>query len=408
MANIPLNQITDPDNRKYSEDIISATAKGIEDVGQLHNVHLHKVAHCKYHLIAGGKRFQAMQFLKRDTIGAVIYDGEMSDIKKREISLIENLERDNKSWYDIIKLRAQLHDLRVEQHGPKVNGVRNDRGGDKGWSGADTANELKISRGLLSEDLMIANAIKANPNLTKVKDRKTAMQLIKGVTKREEAQAEAQMPCEFEMNQIFLGDSLDILHNISNDIFDVCITDPPWLDYKDENLKRDDSTMKVFDEIYKKLRPNSFLYVIVGFSEYSTYFDYLTKLGFTVQKHPLIWRKPKTITHGRRLWEYARDYEPIIVAAKGSPSLTTGIEMSAILEHDNLHHTKMIHPHEKPVSLLIDILQQCSYPGSRILDPFGGSGVLAEACVSTNRHYVVIERDADRHEKIIKRMEGLK
>jgi site-specific DNA-methyltransferase (adenine-specific) len=66
----------------------------------------------------------------------------------------------------------------------------------------------------------------------------------------------------------------------------------------------------------------------------------------------------------------------------------------------------MIHPNEKPVELIKEILNDCSYPGNIILDTFGGSGVLGQACKETDRKYLIMERDRATYEKIVRRLEG--
>ncbi len=47
----------------------------------------------------------------------------------------------------------------------------------------------------------------------------------------------------------------------------------------------------------------------------------------------------------------------------------------------------------KPVSLMSWLCRLVSRPGALILDPFGGSGATAEACVREGRHCVLIERE---------------
>jgi DNA modification methylase len=69
-----------------------------------------------------------------------------------------------------------------------------------------------------------------------------------------------------------------------------------------------------------------------------------------------------------------------------------------------VHSSKLIHQNEKPVGLIKKLIETCSYNESLILDPFGGSGVTAEACFETGRRYVVIERDPATHKKILERL----
>jgi DNA modification methylase len=123
-----------------------------------------------------------------------------------------------------------------------------------------------------------------------------------------------------------------------------------------------------------------------------------------VQKYPIFWHKTRTITHGRRVWEYARDYETILVAIKGAPSLTAGVEPSSILKFENVNSNYMIHPHEKPVDLITLLLQQSCFQGSNVLDPFAGSGVVGSAAKQTGRHYLLIEKDPKAYESIQRRL----
>jgi DNA modification methylase len=96
--------------------------------------------------------------------------------------------------------------------------------------------------------------------------------------------------------------------------------------------------------------------------------------------------------------------ELILVAAKGSPVLASSTQVSSIFSHAVVPSKHLIHPNEKPVGLLENIARNCSYSGSLGVDPFGGSGAFAEMCVNLKRHYVVIEREADRYKKIQERL----
>jgi hypothetical protein len=357
----------------------------------------------KYELITGRKRLAALIALDHSQVPATIFPPGMPPDKVQEISLEEDLKRGNLPWYDIAEKESQLHELRIRQHGQRPSGKPKADAGEK-WSLRDTARELDKSLGLVSEDLKIAEALKVNPSLRKVKDRQTALKLIKDLSKREQALLDSQLPVDFELDQILCGDSLEILKRFPANSFDACITDPPWIEYKDEKLVRDASTIEVFREVYRVMKPNSFLYAIMGFTDFYTYQIELAKFGFSVQKYPLIWAKSGTITHGRRGWEYARDYEPILLAVKGSPVLTQPTELSAIFSEPAVPSIKLIHPNEKPIGLLKRIIGQCTFDGSKVLDPFAGSGVTLAACKELGRKYIGIERDHRFFQQIEKRL----
>ena len=64
------------------------------------------------------------------------------------------------------------------------------------------------------------------------------------------------------------------------------------------------------------------------------------------------------------------------------------------------------HPCEKPQNLLKHIIEASSKEGDLILDPFAGSGSTAEACMNTNRRFIIIEQDEGYCKKIINRLEN--
>lgn len=51
------------------------------------------------------------------------------------------------------------------------------------------------------------------------------------------------------------------------------------------------------------------------------------------------------------------------------------------------------HPTQKPLALIMKILQQYTDPGDSVLDLFAGSGVFGVGCKKLRRHCVLIERD---------------
>jgi hypothetical protein len=145
--------------------------------------------------------------------------------------------------------------------------------------------------------------------------------------------------------------------------------------------------------------------MFVSTPDFILYTNELPKFGFRCQQYPCIWHKTGTITHGRRPWEHARDFEPILVAAKGAPHLTQSTEISAIYKYPAIHSSKLTHPNEKPLDLLESIVRHLTWSGGNILDPFAGSGVTLEAARNKDRHYIGIERNHKFYEQIVKRLE---
>jgi DNA modification methylase len=52
-----------------------------------------------------------------------------------------------------------------------------------------------------------------------------------------------------------------------------------------------------------------------------------------------------------------------------------------------------LHPTQKPVSLMRWMVERWTEPGDLVLDPYMGSGPIAQACLETRRRYLGIEID---------------
>ena len=404
MPKIAINQIIPPDtNYQYDREELERLKKSIEENGLFHSIILQETENPEsFKVISGRARFVAMQELKKEFISANILP--FSCPNPLEISLHENLRRHNLAWFDQVELEKELHELRISQYGEKPIG-RPKEGPKQGWSQNDTARELGLALGTFSQDMALATELRKNPYLRNIKDKTTALKIIRQITKQQVSEIEQMLPSDIEMDDVFLGDSEVILKSFPNETFDCCICDPPWSEYKDEALRSDQLTLlPIFLELYRVLKRDAFLFVVTSTTDFYFYMKELQKLRFRVQHYPIIWHKPNTITYGRAQWQFARDYEPIVVAVKGDPILTTRTEMSAILKYDNVHYSRMIHPHEKPVLLMEYLVKSSTNPGAKIVDPFAGSGVTLEACKRTDRRYIGIEKEKKFYDKIVERL----
>ena len=409
ISTITCDLVPTPELQSKIDDL----AASITEQGLLHpiTVHVLNTSPVTYEVIAGKKRFLAIKKIYPDVNGvsipAEVKDG-LDAYQKEELSLHENLKRGQLPWHEEVELVQKLHDLRQRQHGVSLP-HRQEAKTIKGWGMRDTAKELGKALGGVSEDLQLAKLVRQNPALKNIKDKATAMKVIKQTTKRIYAEEEATFSgMQGFANEIFLGDSTAILTQLPDTAFDFCITDPPWLKFAksdDASLKRDDFTLPVFKALYRTMKFDSFLYVFVGADDFEYYKVQLPKIGWKVQGHPCIWVKQGSLSRtGVRGWEHGRDLELILVAAKGSPVLASSTQVSSIFNHAVVPSKHLIHPNEKPVGLLENLARVCSYAGSLGVDPFGGSGAFAEMCKNLKRHFVVIEREPERYKKILERM----
>lgn len=408
------------------EEQLQGMADSIKEVGLNHKpiVRLANDLANTYYVVAGEKRILAVKRL-----GWTEIDVEVRDVTETEgkiLRLHENLRRFNLPWYEQVVLVEQLHILRQSEHGVATRGRPEKDTQKVGWTVRDTANELQMGIGNLSEDLNLARALHLDQTLANVKDKKTAIKLIRNAVSRHVSEVEAGLPTnKSELDdQILFGDSTSILKQIPASSIDHCITDPPWINFFEAKLTLDERTLPVFRELYRVLKYNSFLYIFCGLDDYDYYVGHdepdpanpsgerihikgqLEKIGFSVANTPIIWQKINSLSRrGVRSWEYDRDFEFVIVAAKGSPTLASSRRLSGIKSFKIVHPSQMIHANEKPIELVEDILTDCSYDGNLIIDPFAGSGVLGMACKKTKRRFVLIERDKQAYDAIVKRLE---
>jgi len=384
-----------------------------------------------YILASGERRLIAAKRLGWTEIEADIR--AIDDKQSIEIRIHENLRRVNLQWFEAVVLVEQLHNLRQEEYGVATRGrpTREERRAEfeeekrQGWSIRDTAEELGVGIGNLSEDLSLARALRNDPTLAKVRDKKTAIKLVRQAAVRYQSELEAGRPSgsqDYFSNEVMLGDSEELLKHLPDNSIDHCITDPPWIKFFDPELRLDDRTLPVFKQLYRVLKHGSFLYVFCGLDDYAYYAGVtlpdpnnpsesilaqgeLQKVGFQVSKTPIVWQKLSSLSRrGVRQWEYERDFEFILVAVKGNPALVSSRQPSGVKPFKIVPPVKQIHPNEKPIEILEDILADCSYPKNLIVDPFGGSGSLAEACLRLGRRYLICERDKDCYDAVVKRL----
>lgn len=394
-------------------------AESFKEQGQLHPVAVHQV-NGSYVLITGRKRLAAARALDWTEVECDVREG-LTDNQCEEIALHENLKRYNLPWFEEVSMVERLHLLKQLIYGkPPEQG-----GGHQklGWSVRDTAAALQQALGKTSQDLQLARAVRLDPSLSKVKDKRTALRLVRITVKRmdDEEQAGAA-DYGIKMNQLFCGDSAVVMKHIPDNTFHVCITDPPWLRFFDSTLRLDERTVPVFRELYRVMRYDSFVYIFAGFDDYHYYAGrsepdsnipdqirripgVLEDIGFRVAKTPLFWRKLKSLSRrGVTAWEHGRDFEIIITAVKGNPVLKGGTQDTSFFDFDAVPPVKLIHPNEKPVDLMKALLDECSHEGNAVIDPFAGSFVVPDACKQMKRYFVGVDRDQESYSKGCKRL----
>ena len=77
-----------------------------------------------------------------------------------------------------------------------------------------------------------------------------------------------------------------------------------------------------------------------------------------------------------------------------------------VLEYNNSSNKdRGLHPTQKPVSLFEYLIKTYTNENDLILDNTAGSGTTAIAAINTNRRYILMEKEPEYYEIILKRIE---
>ena len=202
------------------------------------------------------------------------------------------------------------------------------------------------------------------------------------------------------------GDSLEILKSLKDGCIDVVLTDPPYgINYVSNRSMYDNAITKrgllndgkneAFDLLDKtckilqsKTADNAHLYFFCSWNVFSDFEKIISKY-FTI-KTPIVWDKGNKGS-GDLDNDWGNQTEIIIYCVKGKKLVNT--RRGNVLNVSRLHTSKMVHPTQKPIELLKEILKVSVSDGDFIVDPFMGSGSTIKAANELNYKSLGIELD---------------
>ena len=196
------------------------------------------------------------------------------------------------------------------------------------------------------------------------------------------------------------GDCLQYMRSMQSESVDCIITDPPYginiktgFNGDDKSISYDDgfSVMFFLDEYVKQwnriLKPNSAIYV---FTRYDVMpYWWIRMKGCFDMKNCIVWSKGGGGT-GDLKGNYIGTYEMILFGAKGRHILS-GKRESNVWEYGKCKPD--LHPMQKPVDLLSNIIFHSTKEGDVIFDPFSGSGQTGKAALMNGRSFIGCEID---------------
>lgn len=185
------------------------------------------------------------------------------------------------------------------------------------------------------------------------------------------------------------------------------ITDPPYgINYVSQTgarIKNDKASFIWFlYDAFRVLKSGGTLLCFTRWDVEQTFIDAIELAGFRV-KSEVIWDK---VYHGMGDTKaaFAPAHENIVFAIKGKYSFPGG-RPKDLVTFSKLGSAQMIHPTEKPVGLIANLITAVTKPDGLILDPFAGSGSTLVAAKKSGRRFIGVELDDEYYEKARRRIE---
>lgn len=158
----------------------------------------------------------------------------------------------------------------------------------------------------------------------------------------------------------------------------------------------------VMTPLIYRLAEDADLYVFTSWKVYPDWVEAVSLLGNGIRvENVLVWVKGwpglGDLDHN---WPFS--YELIIYAKRGNRPIKA--RRSSVLTYDRPATSKHIHPTEKPVELLQELIEQSTNPGELIVDPFAGSASTLAAAERLGRRAIGFELDDEHYRRASERL----
>lgn len=409
---------------RYREDIgdVQELADSFKRVKQILPIIINR----NNELIDGGRRLAAAMIAGLDV--KCVYEDVVDDYEMRELELEANLYRKDYTPAERAKAVADLHEMKQKKFGKSASGSTS------GWSIEKTAKLLGQTRGSVYNALEINSLVETFPQL---KGAKKASEIIKagknlvklttamnGLKKHEECLASQDAPFK-----LYQEDAVEHMIACPSKSIDVLLTDPIYGIDADKIVQgaggRPGATSttaayKIMDNradalfYYRVLAKESFRfttdvchgYVFVGPEHFWTIREMFIAEGWRVHIKPLIWIKREVGQCNIPASWPASCYEMLAYIRKDNSRLVKEGQPDWI-ECPPVLPSKRLHPYEKPVPLLLNLLERVSLPGQVMYDPFMGSAATIEAALKLKLFAIGVDISPEAYSLACARMAAL-
>lgn len=399
--------VEDRQRKKLDNKALRELADSIKNHDLIHPILVAKLDEPKngktYRLICGERRFQATLLCGDGEIACTVKEGA-DPLELQILEYEENICRSKLEWTEEVLAMERIDTLRREQHGDAMQGDSS----DAGWGVKDTAACVGLAVSTTSENITLAKKLKNSPELQAlVKDmsKSVAKRVISNMEKTEAAE-KIRGKLEIKSNLVE-GDCITLIKSlVKSESVDLVLTDPPFgvnaieelrsatddviytkILTDSDNLTEDAVSAlleELIPELYRVTKPGGYLFMFFQFALYKRIVNLLKRAKFTVDDVPLIWDKGRPVSQFKG-YRFQTSYEGIICARKDTAKIRLEKPGRNILQFAPIHSSKKAHPFEKPIPLLVKLIETACPKGGLVLDPFAGSGATIEAALRRGR-----------------------
>jgi DNA modification methylase len=208
------------------------------------------------------------------------------------------------------------------------------------------------------------------------------------------------------INTVIHGDCLDVLPTIPSASVDFILTDPPYLvNYRPRDGRTvsgddDGAWLKpAFAGMSRVLKADGFCFSFYGWPHADRFMEAFRAAGFRPVGH-FSFPKRYTSSVGHVRCQHECGY----LLAKGNPNRPQQPLGDVIDWIDNTGNK--LHPTQKPISVLLPLIETYSGLQDIVLDPFAGSGSTLLAARMLGRKWLGVELDAGYHAIASRRLQG--
>jgi len=381
---------------------IAEMAESIKKLGLIHPIVVAPAdQEGKYILVAGERRYKGAILAGVAEVPATLREDD--PLLLAEIEYEENVCRADISFEEEGECFTKILELRKQK--------------DKSWSIEKTANLLNRSVGDVASKISINKKYKERPDLKAACEGMPLHAAEKKIKQIEEAEKVQRLRDQGSITlstDLHHGDCLKLIKKVETASVTMLLTDPPYGLEKMEALRKPGSDKLIghslmsethnltleevkkllkalAPEFHRVLKPGSHFYMFCGFQYVGDFIESL-KPYLEFQPPLLVWDRGKPSSPGYG-YNYLSKCEAIIYGHKPPRGRRLNEQKYNLIECPDVPRNLRRYPTEKPIPLLMTLIQQSSTHGDIVLDPFAGSASTLVAARKAGRKAIGFEID---------------